>query len=232
MTIDPSMLEAAVRSHLNLVAPRTMVVLEPLKVNIVNFPGEKVARLNVPDFPDFPEKSSHTITFAKTVYIESSDFKFESDKNFRRLTKDQSVGLRHAGYVITFSKIVAKNSTGQVTEIDVECCPVDKVDKKPKAFIHWVCDPVSVEVRLYERLFKHKNPEDSNEVPDGFLSDINENSLTVLNTALADKHLSGAKVFEKFQFERSGFFSVDPDTAVLGKLIFNRTVSLKEDSGK
>jgi glutaminyl-tRNA synthetase len=69
-------------------------------------------------------------------------------------------------------------------------------------------------------------------VPDGFLSDINQNSLTVLNTALADKHLSGAKVFEKFQFERSGFFSVDPDTTVLGKLIFNRTVSLKEDSGK
>lgn len=98
MTIDPSMLEAAVRSHLNIVAPRTMVVLEPLKVNIVNFPdGDKTISLTVPDFPDFPEKSSHTIAFSKTVYIEQSDFKTEADKNFRRLTKDQSVGLRHAG---------------------------------------------------------------------------------------------------------------------------------------
>jgi glutaminyl-tRNA synthetase len=120
----------------------------------------------------------------------------------------------------------------QATEIDVECCPVDKVDKKPKAFIHWVSNPINIEVRLYERLFKHKNPEDVNEVPDGFLSDINENSLTILDGAMADKYISGAKVFDKFQFERSGFFSVDQDSETAGKLVFNRTVSLKEDSGK
>ena len=181
-----------------------MVVLEPLKVNILNFPGSGLVKLNVPDFPDFPDKSSHTIAFAKTVYIEQSDFKFEADKNFRRLTQEQSVGLRHAGFVISFVKIVSKNSSGQVTEIDVECCPVDKVEKKPKAFIHWVSNPVKIEVRLYERLFKHKNPEDVNEVPDGFLSDINQNSLTVLNEAVADSYISKAKVFDKFQFERSG----------------------------
>ena len=181
-----------------------MVVLEPLKVNIINFPGSETIKLNVPDFPDFPDKSSHTIAFAKTVYIEQSDFKSEADKNFRRLTREQSVGLRHAGYVISFVKIVAKDSSGQATEIDVECCPVDKVDKKPKAFIHWVSNPVKIEVRLYERLFKHKNPEDVNEVPDGFLSDINENSLTVLNEAVADSYIAKAKVFDKFQFERSG----------------------------
>jgi glutaminyl-tRNA synthetase len=140
--------------------------------------------------------------------------------------------LRHAGYIIKFVKVVAKNASGVPTEIDVECCAVDKADKKPKAFIHWVSDPVEIEVRLYERLFKHKNPEDPAEVPNGFLSDINENSLTVLTGALADKHLRGAKVFDKFQFERSGFFSVDPDSKSSGKLIFNRTVSLKEDSGK
>jgi len=144
----------------------------------------------------------------------------------------QEVGLRHAGYVIKFLKVVAKNGAGEPTEIDVECFSVDKVDKKPKAFIHWVAEPVKIEVRLYERLFKHKNPEDPNEVPNGFLSDINENSLTVLPEALADKHISGAKVLDKFQFERSGFFSVDPDTTGSGKLVFNRTVSLKEDSGK
>jgi glutaminyl-tRNA synthetase len=73
--------------------------------------------------------------------------------------------LRHAGFVITFSKVVAKNSSGQVTEIDVECCSVDKVEKKPKALIHWVSEPIQIEVRLYERLFKHKNPEDANGLP-------------------------------------------------------------------
>jgi glutaminyl-tRNA synthetase len=181
-----------------------MVVLEPLKVNIINFPGSGTIKLNVPDFPDFPDKSFHTIAFTKTVYIEQSDFKFEADKNFRRLTREQSVGLRHAGYVISFVKIVAKDSSGQVTEIDVECSLVDKVEKKPKAFIHWVSNPIKIEVRLYERLFKHKNPEDVNEVPNGFLSDINEHSLNVLEEAVADSHISKAKVYDKFQFERSG----------------------------
>lgn len=232
MTIDPAMLEASVRSHLNQVAPRTMVVMEPIKVNITNFPSDKSIKLMVPDFPENPDKSSHSISFAKTIFIEQSDFKLEADKNFRRLTKDQEVGLRHAGYIIKFLKIVAKNSAGDPAEIDVECFSVDKVDKKPKAFIHWVSDPIKVEVRNYERLFKHKNPEDPNEVPNGFLSDLNEKSLTVLSAALADKHISGAKVYDKFQFERSGFFSVDPDSAKFGKLIFNRTVLLKEDSGK
>ena len=108
------------------------------------------------------------------------------------------------------------------------------MDTKPKAFIHWVdgSDCKKVEVRLYERLFKHKNPEDSNQVPGGFLSDVDENSLTVVEDAVADNYLSNtAKVWNKYQFERIGFFSVDPDTTV-SKLVFNRTVSLKEDSGK
>ena len=231
MTIDPAMLEASVRSHLNLVAPRTMAVLEPLKVNITNFLSDKPINLTVPDFPENPEKSTHSISFAKTIFIEQSDFKLEADKNFRRLTKEQEVGLRHAGFVIKFVRVAAKNGAGEPTEIDVECFSIDKVEKKPKAFIHWVADPINVEVRNYERLFKHKNPEDPNEVPNGFLSDLNENYLTVMS-ALADKHVSGAKVYDKFQFERSGFFSVDPDSAKSEKLIFNRTVSLKEDSGK
>ena len=108
------------------------------------------------------------------------------------------------------------------------------METKPKAFIHWVdgSDCKKIEVRLYERLFKHKNPEDSTIVPDGFLSDVDENSLTVVEDALADNYLSKtAKVWNKYQFERIGFFSVDPDTTK-SNLVFNRTVSLKEDSGK
>lgn len=226
MTIDPSMLEAVVRSTLNLTAPRTMVVLEPLKVNIVNL--KKNQKITVPDFPDNPDKGSHEVTLSATIYIERSDFKEVGEKGYRRLTPDQPVGLRHAGYVLKLLKVVARENDGQAAEIDVECCPVEKADK-PKAFVHWVGgQPLAVEVRLYERLFVHKVPD---EVQGGFLQDVNENSLCVLKGALADRHLLHAKVYDKFQFERMGFFSLDPDTNK-DKIVFNRTVSLKEDAGK
>ena len=109
-----------------------------------------------------------------------------------------------------------------------------QVETKPKAFIHWVdaIDCNKIEVRLYERLFKHKNPEDSTQVPGGFLSDVDENSLGVIDDAVADGYLcKTTKVWNKYQFERIGFFSVDPDTTK-SNLVFNCTVSLKEDSGK
>ena len=112
---------------------------------------------------------------------------------------------------------------------DVEAVSVDQVETKRKAFIHWVdgSDSKKIEVRLYERLFKHKNPEDSTVVPDGFLSDVDENSLNVVEDAVADNYLSKtAKVWNKYQFERIGFFSVDPDTTK-SNLVFNRTVSHK-----
>ena len=132
-------------------------------------------------------------------------------------------------------------------ELKVKVLPVDSVSK-PKAFIHWVADPIDVEVRMYKRLFKHKNPEDTNEVPGGFLTDIAENTLEK-RKALADKSILGSKVadhnnvvymnlyvaifqvYDRFQFERLGFFSVDPDSEKK-KLVFNLTVGLKEDAGK
>ena len=233
MVIDPSSLEAVVRSHLNLTAPRTMVVLHPLKVNIVKG-GEKSKKVSVPEFPDAPEKGSHEITFSKVIYIEKEDFNEKGEKGYRRLTQDQPVGLRYAGYVLKLVKIVKKDSNNEPLEIDVEAVSVNDFEGKPKAFIHWV-DGTSgqkVEVRLYERLFKHKNPEDSTVVPGGFLTDVNENSLTDISDAIADEYLvKSAKIWDKFQFERIGFFSVDPD-ASKSKLVFNRTVSLKEDAGK
>merc|ERR1712059_134382 len=120
---------------------------------------------------------------------------------------------------------------GQVVELKVKVVSVDSVPK-PKAFIHWVANPVEVEVRMYSRLFKHKNPEDSAEVPGGFLTDIAENTLEV-RKSLADRHLLCSKVYDRYQFERLGFFSVDPDSnPTKGSLIFNLTVGLKEDAGK
>jgi len=233
MVLDPSVLEAEVRSCLNISAPRTMVVLRPLKINIKKG-GIKKRKISIPDFPDTPEKGTHEIAFSDVIYIEKDDFMEVGDKGYRRLTKDQHVGLRYANYVIKFLNVVKKDSNGEPLEIDVEAVSVDQVETKPKAFIHWVdgSDCKKIEVRLYERLFKHKNPEDSTLVPDGFVSDVDENSLTVVEDALADNYLSKtAKVWNKYQFERIGFFSIDPDTTK-SNLVFNRTVSLKEDSGK
>jgi len=223
--VDPMMLEASVRDVLNETAPRVMVVLNPLKLVISSCDKTKVV---VPDFPNDPAKGSHEVTLNKVVYIDGSDFKESPEKGYRRLSPNQTVGLKHAGLVLTVEKVV-KSSDGNVTEVQVSAEPVSN-SNKPKAFIQWVSDPARIEVRLYERLFNHKNPEDPTAVPGGFLSDINPNSLKV-ETGFVDKSILSAKHFDKFQFERIGFFSVDPDSTARN-LVFNRTVTLKEDAGK
>ncbi|XP_011874554.1 PREDICTED: probable glutamine--tRNA ligase isoform X2 [Vollenhovia emeryi] len=228
-TIDPTALEAAVRDVLNSTAARHMVVLEPIKLTVKNFPQENAIKLTAPDFPNDPERGHHEITFDEIVYIEATDFKEIEEKGFRRLTPKQPVGLKHAGVVITFESI-EKDASGNITNIIVRQDPVSEKNK-PKAFIHWVSHPVLASVRLYERLFKHKNPEDTNEVPHGFLSDINPSSKKEIVAYMDNSLAKTAKVYDKFQFERIGFFSVDPDTKA-SKLVFNRTVTLKEDTGK
>ena len=227
--VDPGMLEACVRDVLNVTAPRRLVVLEPLKVTISNFPSDKAIKLPVPDFPGKPEcKTQHEITFDRVIYIEQSDFKEAPEKGYRRLSPTQTMGLRHAGYVLKVVE-VKKDTAGHVVELICSCESAEKAEK-PKAYVQWASNPLEIEVRLYESLFLHKNPEDPAEVPNGFLSDCNLNSRKVLKSYV-DQSLQGAKVYDKFQFERIGFFSVDPE-ATDAKLVFNRTVTLKEDSGK
>jgi len=228
VTVDPAMLEAVVRDNLNLTAKRTMVVTQPLKVTVVGEGGSK-HQLKIADFPNEPERGEHTVTFQSPFYIEQDDWREEMEKGYRRLCPGQSVGLRYAGLVMEFVEAVREN--GKVVELKVKVVPVDSAPK-PKAFIHWVADPVPVEVRIYNRLFKHKNPEDTNEVPGGFLTDIAENTLEV-RKALADRHILGSEIYSRYQFERIGFFSVDPDSKTKeNKLVFNLTVGLKEDAGK
>lgn len=224
--VDPMMLEASVRDVLNETAPRVMVVLNPLKLTIVK--GCESTKISVPDFPNDISKGSHEVTLDKVVYIDGSDFKENPEKGYRRLAPNQTVGLKHAGLVITVLEVIKKPDM-VISEIKVSAEPVSN-SNKPKAFIQWVSNPATIEVRLYDRLFKHKNPEDTSVVPDGFLSDINPNSLSI-ELGLADQSLLSAKPFQQFQFERIGFFSVDPDSTV-SKLVFNRTVTLKEDAGK
>ncbi|KAJ6632812.1 putative glutamine--tRNA ligase [Pseudolycoriella hygida] len=226
--IDPAMLEASVRDYLNVNAPRVLAVLEPLKVTISNFPFDKAQTLDIPNFPNDPTLGSREIVFDKVIYIEQSDFKECPDKGYRRLSPEQTVGLRHAGFVLKVENVI-KNAQGNVTELVCSCESTDKATK-PKAFVQWVSHPIEIEVRLYESLFRHKNPEDVNEVPGGFLSDCNQDSLTKL-TSYVDASMTNCKVYDKFQFERIGFFSVDSDSTP-ERLVFNRTVTLKEDSGK
>lgn len=227
-TVHPAALDAAVRDHLNVSAARRLVVLQPLKVTLENFPHAVPHTFNVPDFPTHPARGSHTIVWDAVLYIDRSDFCELPPAGYRRLTPSQSVGLRHTGYVLHVNKVICDRETREPVEL---LCRVESAETaaKPKAFIQWVSQPVEVEVRLYEPLFRHANPEDVNEVPGGFLSDCNPNSLTVCRS-YADASILGSKVYDRFQFERIGFFSVDPDSNA-ERLVFNRTVTLKEDAG-
>jgi len=226
--VDPQMLESEVQDYLNLTASRTMVALEPLKIIITNFDElNKPCSLSVPDFPSDPDKGWHNVKFSSVLYIESSDFSQNPDKDYRRLTIDQTVGLRYAGIVIKVIKVITAGTT--IEEIHVQAADV-KTAPKPKAFIHWVSNPHKIEVRLYDRLFMHKNPEDTNQVPNGYLSDINSDSLKIVN-AYADEHILKSPVLKNYQFERLGYFCVDLDSNDT-KLVFNRTITLKDGSSK
>uniref|UniRef100_A0A286XU66 Glutamine--tRNA ligase n=1 Tax=Cavia porcellus TaxID=10141 RepID=A0A286XU66_CAVPO len=228
-TMEPHLLEACVRDVLNDTAPRAMAVLEPLRVVITNFPSFEPLDIQVPNFPADETKGFHQVPFASILFIEKMDFKEEPERGYKRLAWGQPVGLRHTGYVIELQRVV-KGPGDFVESLEVICRRAD-AGEKPKAFIHWVSQPLMCEMRLYQQLFQHKNPEDPAEVPGGFLSDLNPESLRVVETALVDCSVALAKPFDKFQFERLGYFSVDPDSCP-GQLVFNRTVTLKEDPGK
>eukprot|EP01136_Pigoraptor_vietnamica_P009247 Opistho-1_new@3042 len=236
VNVDPSLLESCVRDVLNVTATRAMAVLEPLRVVITNVPEGKTETVTVPNIPGDDSKGSHTIKIGRVVYIERSDFKETPEKGYRRLAPNQPVGLKHAGLVLTLQKI-SKDAAGHVTELEVTSAPLG-ADNKPKAFVHWVAEPSAAnraaraDVRLINNLFLHKNPEDKEQVPNGWLSDLNENSMVTVADALVDDTVAGAKVGDRFQFERVGFFAVDPDSEKRGRLVFNRIVELKEDAGK
>lgn len=242
--MEPAKLEAEARDVLNVTAPRVMAVLEPLKLVIVKMTdasGESAfpKELTVADFPADEKSATHTVVIDHVLYIEREDFQDHDSRGYRRLTPTQPVGLRHAGLLISVVRVVYDQLDSKLVDhVEVQAAPIDFKVNKPKAFIHWVSQPLVAEVRLYERLFNHKNPEDSTEVPGGFVSDCNLQSLRVLPDALVERSLliTKCKVFDKFQFERLGYFSVDPDSSNLGeadaKIVFNRTLTLKEDKDK
>ncbi|KAM5311882.1 LOW QUALITY PROTEIN: glutamine--tRNA ligase-like [Glossophaga mutica] len=224
-TMESHLLEACMRDVLNDTAPRAMAVLEPLQVIITNFPAAKSLDIQVPNFPADETKGFHG-PFGSIVFIERTDFKKEPEPGHKRLARGQPVGLRHTGYVIELQRAV-KGPSGCVESLEVTCRRAD-AGEKPKAFIHWLSQPLTCEIRLYE-LFQHKNPEDPADVSGRFLSDLNLASLQVVEGAV-DCSVALAKPFDKFQFEQLGYFSIDLDSHQ-GQLAFNWTVTLKGDPG-
>ncbi|KAJ3110440.1 hypothetical protein HDU96_006616 [Phlyctochytrium bullatum] len=229
-------LENYVRDHLNEIAPRIMALLEPVKVTITNLPDNHLEYIELQNNPKDKSMGSHKVPFTKTLYIDASDFKEEADQNFFRLTKTQAVGLLNVPHPISVESVV-KDASGKVTELKVKYHNTGP-SIKPKTYIQWIAhspkdkSPVNVEIRMYENLFLHPNPFDKTLVPGGWMSDINPNSLSIVS-GMAEVGLLSAKMEEKFQFVRIGYFCVDKLSDLKkGKIVVNRTVSLKEDSGK
>lgn len=227
-TVDVSQLEFCIRDDLNTKVPRVMCVLDPLKVTIENYEGSE--ELDAPYYPhDVPKEGSRKIPFSKEIYIERDDFTENPPKGYYRLTPEQPVRLRHA-YIITCKEVI-KDADGHITEIKAEYHPdsksgADTSGIKVKSAIQWVDagKAKSVELRLYDRLFK-------DEAPEG-LEDINPDSLKVVKNALIEPAVITDKPDERFQFERQGYFYADPIDYTDETPVFNKIVGLKDSWSK
>jgi len=229
--IDVAQLEHSVREDLNRRAPRVMAVLRPLKVVLTNYPAENVEEVDVINNPEDPAAGTRKVPFSRELYIEREDFREDPPKKFFRLSPGKEVRLRSAYFIRCES--VVKDANGQVVELHCTYDPATRGGDSPdgrrvKATLHWVsvAHAARAEVRLYDRLFSVEDPE---RVPEGktFLDNLNPSSLEVLRECPVEPSLRTATAGTRLQFERIGYFAVDPDTRP-GALVFNRTVSLRD----
>ncbi len=229
--VDVAQLEHAVREDLNARAPRVLAVLDPLRVVIENFPEDRVEEIEAVNNPEDETAGTRKVPFSRVLYIEREDFREDPPKKFFRLAPGREVRLRYA-YLVTCTS-VSKDEAGKVTELRCAYDPKTRGGSPPdgrkvKATLHWVsaAHARDAEVRLYDRLFTRENPDDVEEGED-FTASLNSDSLKVVSGAKVEPGLESAAPGDFFQFERQGYFAVDPDSAP-GKLVFNRTVSLKD----
>lgn len=229
--VDIELLEHFVREHLNRTALRKMVVLNPVKLVIENYPEGKIEQLEAINNPENPADGTRKILFSKVLYIDREDFMENPPEKFYRLAPGRQVRLRYA-YFVRCTDVV-KDEKGDIVEIrcvyDPESRNVISDKKRAKAIIHWVSafHCIDIDVRLYDRLFLKKNPLDFSEGAD-FTVNLNPESLKIVENCKAEASLVSAKPGDRFQFERVGYFVCDPDSTSQ-KLIFNRTVSLKDE---
>ena len=230
-SIELAMLEHFVREDLNKRAPRVMAVLRPLKVVIDNYPENQVEQMDAVNNPEDPAAGSRKVPFSRVLYIEQDDFREVPPPKYYRLSPGREVRLRY-GYFVTCTSVV-KNDKGEIVEVHCTYDPATRGGNAPdgrkvKATIHWVsaAHAVDAEVRIYESLFLKEDPSDVEEGKD-VLDNLNPNSLETIDNAKLEPSLGNAAVGTRYQFERLGYFSVDPDSKP-SKPVFNRTVALKD----
>ncbi len=235
--IELNVLENCLREELNKTAPRVMAVLRPLKVVIDNYPAGRTEELEVINNPEDPSMGTRKVVFSRELYIEEDDFREDPPKQFFRLALGREVRLRCA-YFIKCVGVNKDQKTGKVKEIHCIYDPQTKGGDSPdgrkvKATMHWVsCShALEAEVRLYETLFTKRDP---NDVPEGaeFTANLNPRSLESLASCPVESSLKNAQPGSCFQFERLGYFSVDSKDSSSGKLVFNRTVTLRDTWAK
>jgi len=232
--IDFALLEHSIREDLNAKVKRVSAVLDPVKLILTNYPEDQVEMMEAINNPEDPDSGSHEIAFTRELYIEREDFMEDAPKKFFRLAPDKEVRLKNA-YIIKCTGF-KKDENDVVTEIYAEYDPMTKSgmpdsSRKVKGTLHWVSVEHSLpaEVRLYDRLFSVENPGDEKEKD--FRELLNTDSLKVISDCRIEKELQNAKPLESFQFQRIGYFNVDPESTG-DKLVFNRTVSLKDSWSK
>jgi glutaminyl-tRNA synthetase len=234
--VDVAFLEHCIRQDLNERAPRVMGVLRPLRVVIDNYPEDQVEMLEALNHPQDPSMGTREVPFSKVLYIEQEDFQEDPPKKFYRLAPGREVRLRYA-YFITCVAVVKDEESGEVVELHCTYDPETRGGAAPdgrkvKGTLHWVsaAHTVKAEVRLYDRLFVQEDPGDVEEGTD-FTASLNPDSLEILTACRVEPSLADAAPGSRYQFERQGYFCVDPDSGE-EKLVFNRTVSLRDSWAK
>jgi glutaminyl-tRNA synthetase len=229
--IELALLEHFVREDLNKRSPRVMGVLRPLKVVIDNYPEDQVEELDAINNPEDAAMGTRKVPFSRVLYIEQDDFREDPPRKYYRLTPGREVRLRYA-YFITCTGAV-KDENGNVVEVHCTYDPATQGGNAPdgrkvKSTMHWVsaAHAIDAEVRLYHHLFTRENPDDDSEGLD-FTAYINPDSLEVLTACKLEPSAAGAVSGSRYQFERLGYFCVDPDSTA-EELVFNRTVPLRD----
>ncbi len=235
--VDMTLLEYCVREDLNKRAPRVLGVLRPLRVVIDNYPEDQVEDLEAVNNPEDSSMGTRKIPFSRVLYVERDDFREDPPKKFYRLAPGREVRLRYA-YYVTCVGVVKDDQTGEVIELHCTYDPETRGGwsddgRKVKGTLHWVsaAHSLKAEVRLYDRLFKVANP-DADKGDADFKSHLNPDSLETLTSCHVEPSLAGAAPGSRCQFERLGYFCVDPVDSSNGALVFNRTVSLRDSWSK
>ncbi|MCK5287825.1 MAG: glutamine--tRNA ligase/YqeY domain fusion protein [Candidatus Omnitrophica bacterium] len=235
--VDIVVLENCIREILNKKAQRVMAVLRPLRVVIENYPEDKIEKIEAINNPEDETMGTRAVPFSRVLYIEKDDFMEEPFKKFFRLAPGREVRLRYA-YFITCQKVIKDDKTGEIVELRCTYDPETKgghsLDgRKVKATLHWVSalEAIKIDVRLYDHLFVKRDP---NEVEEGedYKSNLNPNSLDILNTCFIEPSIKSAKRGTRYQFERLGYFCIDSVDSCDENLVFNRITSLRDTWAK